>query len=301
MMNPITVNSGMIPAVQAGRKTTVRLPIDPQPYKVCYSGLLQDRAGKGKVLVTANRRDEFEETAPLFQPGSILYVQEEWRTISAWYGSNTGCEIEYKAGGTQQFDDVVALPAKEGEWSSPARMPCEAARIFLRVEKVWVERLQSITEEQAKAEGYEPYVESDSGYWEPATLGFIEDWNASIKPEKFALYGWDANPYVWVIEFERIKREEVRRIVSYQDLISCLRRSQVNSSDAAEAADLIETLLAEREAMLKDLYVYGSCSLCAHSCTYNNGETCKYRDRCNSGDNCWQWRIPKPATEDDDD
>jgi len=98
-------------------------------------------------------------------------------------------------------------------------MPREAARLFLRVKDVRIERVQEITEEQARAEGAEPLMLSTDGEgvpdnertWQevgPALWDFVRIWNSTIKPADRDLYGWDANPWVWVIEFERISKEE---------------------------------------------------------------------------------------------
>ena len=85
-------------------------------------------------------------------------------------------------------------------------MPKEAARIWLKVTDVRVERLQEITEEQAKLEG------CNSGMLTgPCTArGQFENlWNNTIKKSDLDLYGWDANPWVWGIEFERREKSEV--------------------------------------------------------------------------------------------
>lgn len=67
--------------------------------------------------------------------------------------------------------------------------------------------MQGITEEQAVKEGFEAY-HSDSGYYEPATLGFVETWDTTIKKADRALYGWEEDPWVWVVEFEIISKSE---------------------------------------------------------------------------------------------
>lgn len=95
-------------------------------------------------------------------------------------------------------------------------MSKEAARIFLKVTNVRVERLQEITDDGCIAEGVYPSpcrkcnatfgcdTCSDEGYHE--TDGFSELWNSTIKKSDLDRYGWDANPYVWVIEFERCEK-----------------------------------------------------------------------------------------------
>ena len=111
-------------------------------------------------------------------------------------------------------------------------MPKEAARIWLKVTGVHVERLQDITEDDVCKEGAEPLIQcaiEHATYNADGTLGdmcwntdecsycpFIEKsyselfgkmvWNSTIKKQDLERYGWDANPWVWVIEFERIER-----------------------------------------------------------------------------------------------
>ena len=99
-------------------------------------------------------------------------------------------------------------------------MPKEAARIWLKVTDVRVERLQDIIEEEAKREGavkcYEevrPDEEDpvicqsldNGGYY---VYGFKAIWNSTIKKADLPRYGWDANPWVWVIEFKRCEKPE---------------------------------------------------------------------------------------------
>ena len=99
-------------------------------------------------------------------------------------------------------------------------MPKEAARIWLKVKDVQAERLREVTEEQARAEGakqsYEQIntienrpvtylAEDGKGYY---VLGFKNIWNSTIKKSDLDRYGWDANPWVWVIEFERCEKPE---------------------------------------------------------------------------------------------
>lgn len=143
-----------------------------------------------------------------YRPGDILYVRETFFEHKSHF--------YYKADGKHELLAMLGITFK---WRPSIHMPREAARIFLRVTDVRVERLQEITEDQAIAEGFEaikcdhpfgwPCIDCmNTGYYEPATLGFVETWDSTIKPKDHALYGWDANPWVWVIEFERITRDE---------------------------------------------------------------------------------------------
>ena len=106
----------------------------------------------------------------------------------------------------------------EMKWHPSLHMPKDAARIFLRVTNVRVERLQEITEDEAVKEGiYQSNCKEcnapfgcdacpDEGYNE--IDGFADLWNSTIKKSDLDRYGWDANPWVWVIEFERCDKPE---------------------------------------------------------------------------------------------
>ena len=99
-------------------------------------------------------------------------------------------------------------------WHPSIHMPKEAARIWLKVTDVRVERLQDVTEDGAKAEGaidnrwfiHSPENEYDRIH--TARDHFIKIWNSTIKKSDIDRYGWDANPYVWVISFERCEKPE---------------------------------------------------------------------------------------------
>ena len=117
------------------------------------------------------------------------------------------------------------IPEGDGHWHPSIHMPKEAARLFLRVTDVRAERLRDITDEQAIAEGTtgiscdhpNSFVAGgavccvdcmNTGWLEPPTVNFAEIWDSTVKPADLARYGWNANPWVWVIEFERISKEE---------------------------------------------------------------------------------------------
>ncbi len=99
-------------------------------------------------------------------------------------------------------------------------MPKEAARIFLRVTSVRVERLQDITAEQIMREGIyksvNPFAGVDNYVYESEPKKWFSDlldcfrfglWSSTVKKSDLKKYGWWANPWVWVIEFERLEVE----------------------------------------------------------------------------------------------
>ena len=131
-----------------------------------------------------------ERTCPICT-GDILYVRETWKEAPKGY-------YYYE---DWQKDDIADVT----KWNPSIHMPKEAARIWLKVTDVRVERLQEITEVQAQAEG------CNSGLLTGACTarGQFEDlWNSTIKKSDIDRYGWDANPWVWVIEFERCEKQE---------------------------------------------------------------------------------------------
>ena len=153
-----------------------------------------------------------ERSCPIC-PGDILYVRE-----SVFQGvahcldvsGETECvltnDFEYYADGLHKKDHWKDKHENIWMHRRPSiHMPKEAARIWLKVTDVRVERLQEITEVQAQAEG------CNSGLLTGACTarGQFEDlWNSTVKKSDIDRYGWDANPWVWVIEFERCEKQE---------------------------------------------------------------------------------------------
>lgn len=204
-MKPILFNTDMVRAILEGRKTVTRRVVKPQPEKAPIP--IPDEE---YWLVCFTGNENCSSIKPPYRPGDILYVREAWTAWSRTYG--TIPRILYKADRCTDAEKI--------KWRPSIYMPRKAARIFMRVTEVRVERLQDMSEADAIAEGFEPVVCDhpcgcpctdcmDTGYLEPAILGFVETWNSTIKPADRALYGWEANPWVWVIVFERINREEV--------------------------------------------------------------------------------------------
>lgn len=97
-------------------------------------------------------------------------------------------------------------------WRPSIHMPKEAARLFIQVTGVRVERLQDISDDGAKAEGANYRNGKPVGFEEKCRRSaidrFTEIWNSTIKSADLPIYSWDANPWVWVIEFERISKPE---------------------------------------------------------------------------------------------
>ena len=221
-MKPILFNEEMVRAILAGRKTVTRRVIKPRfrddesGFQVCHN----DDWSSWYVEKLDADECSFDQTRyvdPPYNVGDILYVRETWRVMSAWSGSYRGCEIEYRAGGSKVFDEVIAVPKYMEPWRPSIHMPKDAARIFLKVKAVRVERLQDITSEGALKEGIASSECKDC----KASFGcdtcihedrdevvrFSELWDSTISKNVVDTYGWEANPWVWIFEFERVDKE----------------------------------------------------------------------------------------------
>lgn len=209
---PILFNTEMVRAILAGKKTcTRRLPSNRVREEYFeYDDWANTVGGSGIKKLSEK---EFYEQYPPYQVGDILYVRETWGE-----GYEDGTYI-YKAS-----DKLANHPMfKESSkllYHPSIHMPKEAARIWLRVVGVQLERLQDISNDEAIAEGAQGiecnHVNADScgctdcmstGWIEPPIVGFMQIWDGTIKKSELDLYGWEANPWVWVIEFERCDKE----------------------------------------------------------------------------------------------
>lgn len=195
---PIRFSTEMVRAIQDGRKTVARRRIKQS---------VVDRfmlSNDGRLLGSFDDKcyDIYPtvDDAP-YQVDDILYVRETWGRYSICEGIMP--TIYYKANGN--------APDKI-KWISSIHMPKEAARIFLRVTGVRVERLQDITDEQAIREGCNGIFCGNGANmgdgWEVTPIDEYKPlWNSTVKKSDLSKYGWDANPWVWVIVFERVEVE----------------------------------------------------------------------------------------------
>lgn len=183
-MKPILFNTQMVRAILEGRKSVTRRVVKPQPPATAHASKV--RSDYGWSFWEGNPEKHYMK--PPFQAGDILWVRETWSPVNV-----RPRRYIYKADVDRSIGEGVGLPLC---WHPSIHMPREAARIFLRVTDVRVERLKDITATQAMNEGFTDWND------------FVKLWNSTIKPKDLPTYGWDANPWVWVIEFERINKEE---------------------------------------------------------------------------------------------
>lgn len=197
---PILFNTEMVRAILDGRKTVTRRLITPQPAgRLCYCCAGSDHGTWGypgedawKSWGEEYRRPEGlspEEAARRwkcpYNGDDFLWVRETWARHGKPYD---GREMHYDYRADREdpryFDNGFYAT-----WRPSIHMPKDAARIWLRVKEIGVQQIQEITEEQARAEGvYDRKM-------------FRLLWN-SITDETS---NWETNPWVWVIEFERME------------------------------------------------------------------------------------------------
>lgn len=199
----ILFNTEMVRAILNGRKTcTRRICKDANEYTVPDMDFYNADKRTYAVHNFANQEHTeqlsiAERTCPIC-PGDILYVRETW---------SKGLErYIYRA----EYSDTEKFYRNGKEikmkWKPSIHMPKEAARIWLKVTDVRVERLQEITEIGATKGGCVYDVEYALG--NTARGHFKKLWDSTIKKSALDTYGWNANPWVWVIEFERYKKPE---------------------------------------------------------------------------------------------
>lgn len=192
-MKPILFNTEMVQAILDGRKTCTRRVVKPhfRPEEIGWQVITEVPSGK---YVRIEYLDEWEDVTRYmsepFHPGDILYVRETW--CSAYDGER----YFYLADKCTYREEKQLLDYDEVKWRPSIHMPREAARIFLRVTDVRVERLQDCGNMQAKDEGCS------------CCSHFARIWDETIKPSDRDTYGWAANPWVWVIDFERCEKPE---------------------------------------------------------------------------------------------
>lgn len=206
-IKPILFNTEMVRAILDGRKSCTRqICKDANEYAVPDMDFYNADKRTYAVHNFANREHSeqlstAERTCPIC-PGDILYVRETWGYPIAL---NSNEQYVFRA------DEVAESGFKNDShiWHPSINMPKEAARIWLKVTNVRVERLREIRAESALAEGADKYIHTNGGLDENMTItSFIGIWNSTIKKSGLDRYGWDANPWVWVIEFERCEKPE---------------------------------------------------------------------------------------------
>lgn len=222
---PILFNTDMVRAILDRRKTATRRKVNidiANQFDVEHDGRTVI------AYIDQATGDSYNsERICRYQIGDILYIRETWAFMPC-----IGCNGEYARPGvgmacydTQavEYDDgnsisdgcfVYRADCKKPEricWRPSIHMPKEAARIFLKVKDVRVERLQAMTLDDFLSEGVtirpEAFNDPDNAYLQARDV-FVKVWDSTVKKEQIYLYGWDGNPWVWTIEFERCGKPE---------------------------------------------------------------------------------------------
>lgn len=187
-IKPILFNTDMVRAILDGRKTVTRRLVKFLSRKnPNWTGYVKDG-----LMLYNGRNEPCIKKAP-YQPGDILYVRESYSELSFGY--------VYKADG-ENIDHLGNVI----KWHPSIHMPKEAARIWLKVTNVRVERLQEITPQGAWKEGARCSCLHPVPDCAGNKTAFVNIWNSTIKKSDLDWYGWSANPWVWVIEFERCEK-----------------------------------------------------------------------------------------------
>lgn len=214
---PILFSVPMVRAILEGRKTQTRRIVKPQPHQSEYEpesfswiyrtkrrevsrGWTKDANGskvfservipKGSLQSISVHRDYFKDHCPYGKPDDLLWVREAW-SASEWFSQDKGetvRNISYRA--TSMNPDLKG-------WKPSIHMRRADSRITLLIKSVRIERLQDISEIDAKLEGA-PIAANDVGEGYRAGFAFI--WRAINGAES-----WAANPWVWVVDFEKVK------------------------------------------------------------------------------------------------
>ena len=216
---PILFNTQMVKAILEGRKTVTRRCVKLPKWI--------ERQDDGSYTMFAEgscyEKQRFEDIAPYlnkpYRPGDILYVRETWNICNMDIENNAITFI-YRADKSEEqsarmvkvsdelWDKLEhTMSERNPEWRPSLHMPKEAARIFLKITAVRVERLQEIDAVGCLQEGIESeYPHILNG--EEKRYAFSQLWNSTIKKDDIDMYGWGVNPWVWVIEFEVCEKPE---------------------------------------------------------------------------------------------
>lgn len=218
-------NGEMVRAILDGRKTQTRRVVKFKPREpglnLNFSGLKLGHyrtgdASSGYVLASRGAMGcwndkTFPAHCPYGQPGDRIWVRETWAEAGAGAPELLLYRANYPAHVPSHYENVP--PAEDIRWTPSIHMPRWASRILLEITDVRVERLNSISEEDTRAEGVPPAGDllpdypdtylTPAGDFATAKVAFQRLWQS--------IYGddsWQANPWVWVIEFKRTEGDD---------------------------------------------------------------------------------------------
>lgn len=223
MEKPILFNTEMVKAILEGRKTCTRRAIKKK-YSNTDITFHEDKYGKRLIEIQNDApkpivHPDGSKTVHLvacaevkkpYEVGDILYVRETWCRLQELDDNENFIEgterYYYRAGEWPEVDFYLKPDGSRSDnipWKPSIHMPKEAARIFLKVKDIRIERLRDIDYDNLVSEGTEiPRFATE----EDLKANFRSLWDSTLKKEQLKIYGWNANPFVWVIEFERVEK-----------------------------------------------------------------------------------------------
>jgi hypothetical protein len=221
-IKPILFNTDMVRAILDGRKTVTRRVITPQPEMALAYIMAGHNWGKWKYSVFDEEEYKKHQNknlywTPPYHAGDILYVRETWHKYTKRVGRGEGCHLAEFYG---YMASVKNSEDADTPWKPSIHMPKEAARIWLKVTNVCVDRLKNITHKQAENEGVGDLFLDDISYGEERyNIPFNQEeglsreqfaylWDSTVNKAELDRHGWEANPWVWVIEFERCEKPQ---------------------------------------------------------------------------------------------
>ena len=203
-IKPILFNTEMVRAILDGRKSCTRRLVKTRRKDACgfYVTKKADGTFSGIYEYDENESMFDNPLMPPYQPGDILYVRETWHKYIKRVGEGKSCHLVefygYKA-------SIANSEDADEPWKPSIHMPKEAARIWIKVTNVRVERLQEMWASDVPKEGI--YFNKPTTA-DKMLMAFAKLWNSTIKKSDLDRYGWNANPYVFVIEFVKIDKPE---------------------------------------------------------------------------------------------
>ena len=232
---PIHFNSPMVRGVLSGQKTVTRRVMKNQP---CRPPKLVENGGANfwanPLYIQGASMGSQMHVCPYGQPGDRLWVRETWADVNLQGAPG----LAYRADGDVHdlmedksflddrgafnYDDARTKPYQfscwsedliagtEGQWRPSIHMPRWASRILLEITDVWVERLQDISDKEIEAEGIDLDALADGqDRYDMCHAGSGADGRPTLRTAWRNLWestggDWDANPWVWVVEFKRV-------------------------------------------------------------------------------------------------
>lgn len=211
-MKPILFNTEMVKALVVGKKTATRrlvkgqhpdwvlkgLERDPAITKISSSGIEYPVTVPGlHATFQQDGNPEFPVVKAPYELDDILYVRETWSTDS-------NGDYVYRANYGTTEDD--SFPPSMFKWRPSIHMPRSAARIFLKVDLVKVQKLREMVLGDVLNEGI---TRADS--FEDTWQRWHDLWDSTVPAKDIKRCGWEVSPWVWVITFHRIDRDEALR------------------------------------------------------------------------------------------